>query len=113
MPHGPAALPAPDPSESADVCRACGACCAYAADWPRFSLEADAWLDAIPAGLVAPDLSGMRFTEAGRCAALAGTIGEAVACTIYALRPQVCRDCLPDDDACRMARARHGMPPLA
>src|SRR5262249_47328821 len=31
-----------------DVCRTCGACCSYSADWPRFSLESEARLDRIP-----------------------------------------------------------------
>ena len=64
------------------------------------------------AALVAADQSGMRWTGT-RCAALAGEVGKATACTIYAVRPQVCRDCMPGDDACAMARARHGLPVLA
>lgn len=88
-----------------DVCQACGACCAYSRDWPRFSLETDAELDAIPAALVAENQSGMRC-DGDRCLALAGTIGELTRCTIYTVRPQVCRSCMPGDDACVMAR-RH------
>lgn len=88
-----------------DLCQACGACCAYSRDWPRFSLETDAELEAIPPALVAENLSGMRC-DGDRCLALAGKIGEQTRCTIYDLRPQVCRSCMPGDDACVMAR-RH------
>ncbi|MBP1850185.1 YkgJ family cysteine cluster protein [Rhizobium halophytocola] len=89
-------------------CQACGACCAYDSDWPRFSLETDAELDAIPENLVAAGLCGMRF-EGGRCAALSGKLGEHVACTIYALRPLVCRECQPGDPECMEARAALGI----
>ncbi|KQT42957.1 Fe-S oxidoreductase [Aureimonas sp. Leaf454] len=93
-------------------CRTCGACCATSADWPRFSLEPDEQLDRIPEALVKADLSGMRC-EGDRCLALSGTIGEAAACTIYALRPEVCRECQPGDPECDLARATHGMAPLS
>lgn len=89
-------------------CQACGACCDYSALWPRFSLESDAELDLIPQALVSADLGGMRCTGT-RCNALAGDIGRAVTCTIYAIRPQICRACQPGDDACLMARDRHGI----
>jgi len=35
-----------------------------------------------------------------------------VACNIYDVRPAVCRACEIGDDACLMARERHGLPPL-
>lgn len=87
------------------VCQTCGACCAYSREWPRFSLETDAELDLIPAALVDPSQGGMRC-DGDRCAALAGEVGKATRCTVYAIRPQVCRSCMPGDDACRMARER-------
>lgn len=90
-------------------CQACGACCDYSPLWPRFSLESDAELALIPDALVASDLGGMRCTG-NRCAALTGEIGKRAACNIYAVRPQVCRACVPGDDACLMARERHGLP---
>ncbi len=98
------------PRASSD-CQACGACCAFSAAWPRFTLEDDAQLDAIPPRLVAGDESGMRCTGE-RCDALAGKVGTATLCTIYDLRPTVCRDCVPGGEDCRMARARHGLPAL-
>lgn len=98
------------PADDGDVpsCQSCGACCAYSREWPRFTLESDADLERIPAALVDDGLSRMRC-DGDRCAALSGEIGVATACTVYEVRPQVCRACLPDDDACRMARARFGL----
>lgn len=89
-----------------DVCQACGACCATDASWPRFSLETDEEIARIPEALIAENLGGMRC-ENDRCLALAGEIGKTTRCTIYDVRPQVCRSCMPGDDACLMARARH------
>lgn len=100
----PAAAPA-------SPCQACGACCVYSREWPRFSTESDAEIARIPVELIAPSGSGM-LCRGDRCAALAGDVGVATACTIYAVRPEVCRACEPGDDACEMARARHGLPPI-
>lgn len=86
-----------------DICRRCGACCAFSREWPRFSLETEAELAAIPEAFVAENLGGMRC-DGERCLALAGTIGQDTGCTIYTVRPQVCRSCMPGDDACVMAR---------
>ena len=102
-----------DASEAiAQICRSCGACCAYSANWPRFSTEEDAALDLIPRELVNAAQSGMRC-DGDRCAALAGRIGIATSCTIHDVRPEVCRTCMPGDAECNMARSRHGLPPLA
>jgi uncharacterized protein len=87
------------------LCQSCGA------TWPRFSLESDAQIAAIPEALVNSRGSGMRCASS-RCAALAGVIGSHASCTIYAVRPLVCRDCQPGDDECNIARARYGFPPL-
>lgn len=93
-------------------CQACGACCAYSANWPRFSTEDDVDLDKIPREYVNERASGMRC-DGDRCAALTGRIGEATACAIYAARPEVCRTCMPGDAECTMARKKHGLPVLA
>jgi uncharacterized protein len=85
------------------MCRACGACCSYSPEWPRFSLEADAQLDAIPTVLVDDTLARMRC-YGDRCAALVGDVGVSTSCSVYSVRPDVCRACLPGDDACQMAR---------
>jgi uncharacterized protein len=94
----------PDPSP----CQNCGACCATDASWPRFSMESDDALALIPAKFIAKNLSGMAC-DGDRCSALTGKVGEHTACSIYAARPDVCRACLPGDDACAIARAKWGM----
>jgi uncharacterized protein len=93
-------------------CQDCGACCGYSKDWPRFTTEDDAALDAIPKEFVNERQSAMRC-EGDRCSALSGQIGVATSCLIYAVRPEVCRTCMPGDAECAMARRRHGLPPLA
>jgi uncharacterized protein len=94
-----------DPSS---ICRACGACCAFSAEWPRFSLEDDAALDRIPAALVDEGAGRMRC-EGDRCAALVGEVGVSTSCAIYTVRPDVCRACQPGGEDCEMARRRFGM----
>jgi Fe-S-cluster containining protein len=96
---------------SSDPCQACGACCAYSRDWPRFTIEDDAALDRIPHEFVNEKLSGMRC-EGERCSALHGKVGVATSCGIYAVRPEVCRTCMPGDAECAMARRKYGMPAL-
>jgi len=92
-------------------CQSCGACCAYSADWPRFWTDSDDAIARIPAGLVTQDQDAMAC-DGDRCRALQGRIGEATRCTIYDLRPDVCRACTPGDDACKMARERYGLASL-
>jgi hypothetical protein len=92
-------------------CQACGACCSYSQNWPRFSTEMDAALELIPEHLVNETKSGMRCAG-DRCSALSGRVGSATACTIYAVRPEVCRVCMPGDAECNLARRRHGLPSL-
>jgi len=92
-------------------CVSCGACCAYSENWPRFSTEDDAALELIPAVLVNTRQSGMRC-EGDRCAALSGKVGVATSCTIYAVRPDVCRTCMPGDVECTIARKKFGLPAL-
>jgi Fe-S-cluster containining protein len=60
---------------------------------------------------VAADKSGMRC-DGNRCAALAGEIGKQVGCTIYGLRPDVCRACQAGDEECNTARAKYGFAPI-
>ena len=105
MTGAPSAFASPSP------CQSCGACCAFDASWPRFSLECEEDLALIPVHLVAADGSGMAFKD-GRCAALAGKVGDHVACSIYGLRPDVCRAYQPGDPECNEARARYGFSPL-
>lgn len=101
------------PSTASDnPCTQCGACCAYSANWPRFTIEDDSALDLIPLANVNERQSGMRC-DGDRCSALKGTIGESTACGIYEIRPQVCRDCMPGDDECAKARRKFGLAALA
>lgn len=88
-------------------CTACGACCAFSADWPVLRTEADH----------GPDGPGPEWTEDGhmrwtgtRCSALKGELGACVGCVIYPRRPQVCRDCAPGSVSCLVARRAHGLP---
>ena len=50
--------------------------------------------------------------EDERCVALQGKVGVATACTIYAIRPEVCRTCMPGEAECAMARRRFGLKAL-
>jgi Fe-S-cluster containining protein len=95
-------------NDNSSICQACGACCSYSSNWPRFTTEDDAALDLIPAKFVNDRLSGMRC-DGDRCSALTGKIGAATSCGIYAVRPEVCRTCMPGDPECAMARRRHGL----
>jgi Fe-S-cluster containining protein len=92
-------------------CQNCGACCAYSRNWPRFTVEDDETLALIPEQFVNERQSGMRC-DGERCAALVGRVGEATSCAIYAVRPEVCRTCMPGDPECSMARRRFGLPAL-
>jgi Fe-S-cluster containining protein len=98
-------------SSGESPCQSCGACCSYSQNWPRFTIEEDSELDRIPENFVNERMSGMRC-DGDRCAALAGKIGEATSCSIYALRPEVCRTCMPGDAECAMARRKFGLEPL-
>ncbi|MEY4589326.1 MAG: hypothetical protein RL497_1402 [Pseudomonadota bacterium] len=109
-------------AESPSPCMSCGACCAYF----RVSFY---WGEQASAGGCVPDeltqkvnpqfscMQGTGSTPA-RCVALGGTIGEAVACTIYQQRSSTCREfAMSGEDGlhnpeCDKARAFHGLAPL-
>jgi uncharacterized protein len=97
-----------DTIDPSTLCQSCGACCGYSQNWPRFSTESEEELAAIPEKFVNERQSGMRC-EGDRCSALQGEIGRATACGIYALRPEVCRTCMPGDAECAMARRKFGL----
>jgi Fe-S-cluster containining protein len=46
-----------------------------------------------------------------RCCALEGRIGRAVSCSIYELRPAVCRRVKPGDEWCVKVRVERGIDP--
>lgn len=93
-------------------CQSCGACCAFSREWPRFSLETDEELARIPEALIDQGLGRMGSTGE-RCLGLAGDVGVATSCTIYDVRPHVCRVCQPGDAECNIARASYGLAAIA
>ena len=92
-----------------ELCTSCGACCAFSKEWPRFSVEPEADILAIPAAFVGE--RGMRC-KGDRCSALDGDVGVETSCTIYDLRPEVCRSCQPGDAECNIARKKFGLAAL-
>lgn len=101
-------------SSDQNPCLHCGACCATF----RVSFY---WAEAealhLPAALTEqlnPFYSCMAGTNrpAPRCHALYGTVGGAVACSVYHQRPSPCHELAAGDEKCNRARARHGLPPL-
>lgn len=102
------------------VCQTCGACCvSFRVDFHPAELAggAFAWGPGVPVEMtvpVAPAIMRMRGTDAAeaRCVALAGEVGRAVNCTIYAGRPSPCREFDTKHAACGKARQRCGLPPL-
>lgn len=103
-------------------CLSCGACCAaYRVSF--YWAEGRSGGGAVPDELteqVAPFRAAMAGTNQAvpRCAALLGTVGEGVRCSIYDDRPSPCRELQASwedgtpDDKCDRARVRHGLPPL-
>lgn len=81
-------------------CQECGACCSYSYDWPELWYPADA---AVPEHMITEDGQFVQC-DGDRCIALQGVVGKLVNCSIYHIRPVVCRTCMPGDDACRLAR---------
>jgi uncharacterized protein len=105
-----------------NTCTACGACCAsFRVDFPEEELSSqggcvpDSLADEVRAGTYR--LRGTDYAQP-RCAALQGSIGQAVWCGLHEYRPNVCRDFAPlanhgvFDAACNRARVRHGLTPV-
>jgi Fe-S-cluster containining protein len=90
------------------ICQACGACCAFSHEWPRFSLESDEALALIPEKFV-DDANGRMKCDGERCSALVGDVGVKASCAVYAVRPDVCRTCMPGDVECLMARRHYNL----
>jgi len=103
-----------------NACQSCGACCAsFRVDFHPAELAggAFAWASGVPQPMtlpVTPAIVRMAGTDAAapRCVALTGTVGEGVACAIYAARPSPCREFDTSHEACARARQRQGLPPL-
>ncbi len=47
-----------------------------------------------------------------RCAALTGTVGEQVGCSICSLRPAPCHELVEGSEGCQRARTKRGLPAL-
>jgi hypothetical protein len=111
-------------SRASHPCQRCGACCAafrVAFHWREAAPHDPGGPDEALTVRVRPFEVAMRGTEGGgalRCVALAGAVGESVACTIYAHRPSPCRSLQAawehgePSPQCDRARAMHGLPPL-
>ena len=104
-------------------CLSCGACCAAFRVAFHWSECDDAPGGFVPAGLT-QDLRNHERAMQGtdtispHCVALAGEVGEATHCTIYAVRPSPCRAVQASwefgtaDPHCDRARARYNLPVL-
>ena len=95
-------------------CQRCGACCANFRVSFYWAEADDAPGGTVPVALtrqVNAQLRCMAGTEHRpvRCVALAGDVGRAVSCSIYALRASSCREVQPGDEKCLRARAAHGL----
>lgn len=101
----------------ANPCIRCGACCAYFRVSFYWS-ETDAHPDGcVPAALTEPISAhhvAMRGTNCAlkRCVALSGEVGTEVACSIYELRANPCREFTAGDERCNRARAQWGLAPI-
>jgi Fe-S-cluster containining protein len=96
-------------------CQKCGACCAYFRVSFYWAEADDAPQGTVPVALtqaISPHHRCMQGTASkpARCVALAGTVGEFVACEIYEHRSSSCREVLPGDPQCMKARQHHGLP---
>lgn len=101
---------------SGDVpdCTECGACCFPEYDSPDYvhltAAEAQELVDAGHGDMVEGADGNMPSMKTDydrhancKCIALAGTLGK-VRCTIYEIRPSVCRDFKPGSAVCNEAR---------
>lgn len=114
--------PAPAGAE-ASPCTRCGACCAgfrVSFYWSEGEDAPGGWVPVQFTRQLAPHLRVMRGTDQHRprCAALAGTVGESVRCTIYDRRPTPCREFTwhgengEPNERCNQRRVAAGLAPL-
>ncbi|MFO0748030.1 MAG: YkgJ family cysteine cluster protein [Myxococcota bacterium] len=102
-------------------CTRCGACCCNT-DTNRAEGFID-YVEVLPGDVLRrrPDLMGklavrnvarqihLRLTPDGRCVALEGKLGQSVHCSIYDVRPTVCRRVQPGTEECLNARRERGV----
>ncbi|MFN7726459.1 MAG: YkgJ family cysteine cluster protein [Rubrivivax sp.] len=96
-------------------CQHCGACCAQFRVSFYWAEADDAPGGTVPVALTQPVGPLHRCMQGTaqrpvRCVALQGTVGERVACSIYAQRASTCRSVQPGDEQCLKARQAHGLP---
>ena len=105
-----------------NLCLKCGACCAFFRATFYWSEADKATGGCVPEELT-EKLNDFRIFMKGtnsskpRCIALMGEIGESVYCSIYGIRPSVCRafDVALGPDpkhGCNIARKKWGLPPV-
>jgi uncharacterized protein len=105
-----------------DVCRRCGACCAFLrVGFPAWQTEGGG--GTVPDALVEPWIPGhvrMRGTAEAprRCVALEGVVGRHTGCAVYGRHPAPCQALLPStperpNPHCDDARRAHGLPVLS
>ena len=88
-------------------CICCGACCAFSESWPAFIGDGDS--AGIPDELI--DFDHRRMQCYGdRCSALVGEIGSGAHCSVYEIRPLVCREFQAGSEDCIMVRRRFDLP---
>ncbi len=101
-------------------CTRCGACCcnppSNAAEgffhWVEIADDETILSDKRGSRLVVRDdeqIAHLRLDPEGRCLALRGRLGRRVECTIYKIRPRVCRLVEAGSDECMQARASRGI----
>jgi uncharacterized protein len=106
-----------------NLCLSCGACCAHYRVSFYWAEADDVTRGGVPVGLterLGRDRLVMKGTNQSspRCSALMGELGRSVDCSIYANRPQVCRNLLASwsagqaDEKCDKARIAIGLAPL-
>jgi uncharacterized protein len=87
-------------------CQYCGACCKHRDDPKWIEVTAEdakkiplAWLQV---GDIEP--FAMRQTDSGRCVAFEWEVGKHCRCSIYDIRPSICRKVQPHDEICEKLR---------
>ena len=99
-------------------CSTCGACCASmlcVGVRPSENVPTENYWDITAKGKngeITVDRYLRRDGETLACAALEGTIGEAVSCRIYEQRPRICHQFEAGSDKCHALRRAYGIEPF-
>lgn len=90
-------------------CMRCGACCSHYNNIPILpnevkEIDKRLLIYIMPSPLQSDGLS-MKFVEGTkRCVGLEGIVGQSVKCSVYDIRPPVCRRFEPGSDLCKKVR---------